>query len=300
MSMGLIVDRQTSTHNLMGRCSRNAPRDWRRAPAFTLIELLVVIAIISLLLSILLPAMSRAREISRRAVCASNLRQFGVSFIQYSEDFDSWFPAKPHPNDPQASVSKQAGSQHLGSSEWGPNFTGTIRDIVERKVAREGGAYPTYLPEPKIMLCPSDTQNNQPEVDNKLLPTRRVDDFKDLPFNLLTQKNLKFSYVSYFYIAMWRTDDRGDFMLMADQSNRPDVETDSWASGLTPEDNHGRRGVNVLFIDSHVEWGKPRSGSVEDVQALGLKYWAPIIAARPRYPGTSPEGNRSTEVRTIE
>ena len=58
---------------------------------FTLIELLVVIAIISLLVSILLPSLNRARDIAKRVVCASNLRQQGTSLQMYAHDYDGWF-----------------------------------------------------------------------------------------------------------------------------------------------------------------------------------------------------------------
>jgi prepilin-type N-terminal cleavage/methylation domain-containing protein len=56
----------------------------RRHAAFTLIELLVVIAIISLLISIMLPSVSRARERSRATVCLSNMRQIGVLMQAYT------------------------------------------------------------------------------------------------------------------------------------------------------------------------------------------------------------------------
>jgi prepilin-type N-terminal cleavage/methylation domain-containing protein len=66
----------------------------RRTQAFTLIELLVVVAIIALLISILLPSLSRARELSKKLVCASNLKGIGTACAIYSnehpDNFDLW------------------------------------------------------------------------------------------------------------------------------------------------------------------------------------------------------------------
>ena len=58
----------------------------RKLPAFTLIELLVVISIIALLVAILLPSLSKAREASRRTKCASNLRTRGTSDALWAGD----------------------------------------------------------------------------------------------------------------------------------------------------------------------------------------------------------------------
>ncbi len=77
-------------------CKRNTERfsASRRNKGFTLIELLVVIAIISLLVSILLPSLQKARELAKQVTCATLQRQLGFSSLLYSEDYP---PALPRP-----------------------------------------------------------------------------------------------------------------------------------------------------------------------------------------------------------
>ena len=60
---------------------------------FTLIELLVVFAIIALLMAILIPVLSRAREQGKRAVYLSNLKQLGLGGILYTYDCDDELPS---------------------------------------------------------------------------------------------------------------------------------------------------------------------------------------------------------------
>lgn len=75
------------------RTSANASKSMR---GFTLIELLVVIAIIAILAAILFPVFATAREKARQTACLSNMKQLGLGFSQYTQDYDELFPPRSY------------------------------------------------------------------------------------------------------------------------------------------------------------------------------------------------------------
>lgn len=77
----------------VSRC-RIKPFGWWVGGGFTLIELLVVIAIIALLLSILMPALRKAKAIARNVVCMSNMKQQNLIFTLYTQDNDGRYPIR--------------------------------------------------------------------------------------------------------------------------------------------------------------------------------------------------------------
>ena len=78
----------------------------RKECAFTLIELLVVIAIIALLVSILVPSLTRARDMAKKAVCSTTISNHGKSVAMCMSLLEQLQPqvGKPGPPDPQLRV----------------------------------------------------------------------------------------------------------------------------------------------------------------------------------------------------
>ena len=110
------------------------------AGGFTLIELLIVVAIIALLVAILVPAVAKARETARSAVCKSNLRQWGLAVILYAEDHNAMIPH---------AMGNQVSSNSLWSwSLWLQVYGYIPGDVYDARTSTSSGlrnlACPTY------------------------------------------------------------------------------------------------------------------------------------------------------------
>jgi len=88
-----ILDMPATRQNFRSNRRRaGAPR--RSLRAFTLIELLVVIAIIAILASMLLPALSRAKETAKRISCVNDIRQLSLALQMYAGENDGYYPPR--------------------------------------------------------------------------------------------------------------------------------------------------------------------------------------------------------------
>ncbi len=114
----------------------------RARKAFTLIELLVVIAIISLLVSILLPSLNRAKELAKQVLCATNERSIGQAIALYANDYDGWLVAHI--------------ADYNGYDTW--NRVLAKENYVDAIVAPDGGTDFLLAPAPgSVFACPSET-----------------------------------------------------------------------------------------------------------------------------------------------
>ncbi len=121
-----------------------------RSAGFTLIELLVVVAIIALLISILLPSLSRAREQSKTAKCAANLRSVGQAVATYLAEEKFTYPASYQYLDKFGNIVFTPEPQD-GYAHWSYSLfsRGQVNDAAFQCPTVERGGHPRTFPGPR-------------------------------------------------------------------------------------------------------------------------------------------------------
>ena len=124
---------------------------------FTLIELLVVIAIIALLLALLMPALERARELGRRAVCLGNLKDLALAWMMYADDNDGKIVNGEAGDGPRVRV--DTGTMTYTEHPWAYETDPTMSSYDQQELIKNGVLY-TYTKNPKVYRCTGGKANH--------------------------------------------------------------------------------------------------------------------------------------------
>jgi len=220
-------------------------RKIKKRAGFTLIELLVVVAIIAILAAMLLPALARAREKAKRAVCIGNLKQLGLILYMYANDYDGFFPT----NVPMNATSGHDTSKSLniltGQYDYNPS------DPLSTTPEREG---PVYVQNASVFICPSASNTDEPSK------------YGIIHWTLSTGGTFeRRATCSYAYAFPLNVKTSSETVIMADRysrignegSNAPLYAGKDLPWGwyyVTRGDPHGIDGINVLYVGGNAKW----------------------------------------------
>lgn len=124
-----------------------------RRRGLTLVELLVVVAILALLVALLLPTLSRAREQAKIVACGSQLRQIGIAWQSYLVESNGTFPSYHNAQGRVRNIQWYYGGRHPSESNHGPSG---VFMADERPLNPYLGAKIRNERRVRIFRCPSD------------------------------------------------------------------------------------------------------------------------------------------------
>jgi prepilin-type N-terminal cleavage/methylation domain-containing protein/prepilin-type processing-associated H-X9-DG protein len=224
---------------------------------FTLIELLIVIAIIAILASILFPVFARARENARRSSCSSNLRQLGLAFAQYTQDYDERLPGAVDGPDGATAPLRKAG--WMDYSVFG---SGTGAANVNPVFNPDQGTLYSYTKNVQIYVCSSDTEG---QITKNSYAANACVFVKEKDGSTPPKSVLPVGYRIGKHLASFVNPT--EWMLLSEEARdntRPTTSTDDAYLNLrfpgdpTSFDNYFVRrhfeGANLAFLDGHVKW----------------------------------------------